>query len=92
MVVSEAMASALPVIVSREAGASELVTHGVDGYLLEACGDAAEVARYLDLLGNSAERRARLGAAARNRVASLSWDEIARQTLDVYRHVAAAGA
>jgi UDP-glucose:(heptosyl)LPS alpha-1,3-glucosyltransferase len=86
MVVSEAMACALPVIVSREAGASELIKHGVNGLLL-ADATVSELAQRMDSLERDRPWAAQLGCAARKRVESLSWDTVAQQTMGVYQEL-----
>ena len=84
MVVSEAMASGLPVIVSQEAGASELIQHGVNGLLLQDA-SVSELARQMEFLERDRSWAANLGCAARKSVEGLSWDTVACQTMAVYR-------
>jgi glycosyltransferase involved in cell wall biosynthesis len=86
MVVSEAMACALPVIVSREAGASELIKHGVNGLLL-ADATVSELAQRMDSLERDRPWAAKLGCAARKSVESLTWDTVAHQTMGVYQEL-----
>jgi glycosyltransferase involved in cell wall biosynthesis len=90
MVVSEAMASGLPVLTNRMAGAAELITDGVDGLLTERAWDAPAIAAILNRLDGDCELRMRLGAAARRRIEPLTWDRTAEETLGVYREVLAA--
>jgi UDP-glucose:(heptosyl)LPS alpha-1,3-glucosyltransferase len=85
MVVTEAMASGLPVIVSREAGASELIQDGVNGLLLNDASSVPELARHMDSLQRDRGWAAELGCAARKSVESLSWDVVAAQTEQVYK-------
>lgn len=89
MVVTEAMASALPVIVSREAGAAELVEHGKNGLVLDDFGDTEELAQKMALLIADSELAARLGTAARHTAEQYSWDAVAERTMAVYRRVLA---
>jgi glycosyltransferase involved in cell wall biosynthesis len=56
----EATRESLPVIASRVGGVSELVQHGVNGYLVRR-GDANELTCYLNLLLRDATHRASLG-------------------------------
>jgi UDP-glucose:(heptosyl)LPS alpha-1,3-glucosyltransferase len=86
MVVSEAMACGLPVIVSREAGASELIENGVNGWLLDDA-SVSELARRMECLERDRPRAAQLGCAARKSVEGLSWDTVARETMGVYREL-----
>jgi len=92
MVVTEAMACGLPVIVSREAGAAELIDHGVNGLLLDDFTNIDELARKMELLQHDRAYAARMGAAARRTAEKYSWDTIAEQTMQVYRRVLAQGA
>jgi len=87
MVVTEAMASGLPVIVSREAGASELIDPGRNGLLLEDFKDVEELSGKMRLLSEDRNLVRQLGAAARRTTEAYSWDEIAKRTMQVYEQV-----
>ena len=87
MVVSEAMACGLPVVVSREAGASELIEDGVNGLVLKDATSIAELAACMQLIAESPERAAQIGNAARQRVEPMSWDAVARQTMQFYEEL-----
>src|SRR3989441_2924725 len=50
MVIAEAMASGLPVITTREAGAAEWIAHDVSGILVENPTDATELAGHMSRL------------------------------------------
>jgi glycosyltransferase involved in cell wall biosynthesis len=83
LVVSEAMATGLPVIVGRDIGAAELITHGVNGLTVDpASADALHGA--LTRLSGSPELAARLGAAARQTAEQQTWDACAAATEAVY--------
>lgn len=84
MVVTEAMASGLPVIVSREAGASELIQHRQNGLLLSDVSDRSELAAHMQSLQQDRPWAAELGRAARKTVQPMSWDAVADQTMRVY--------
>jgi len=84
MVVSEAMACGLPVVVSQEAGASELIQHGINGMLLRDLTSEIELAQHMRYLCEDRARASRIGEAARKRVETLSWNVIAEQTMQVY--------
>lgn len=80
----EAMACGLPVVASAVGGLCEVVEEGVSG-LLVAPGDPAELASALTALAGSAERRAAMGAAGRERVVErFSMRAMARGTAQVY--------
>jgi UDP-glucose:(heptosyl)LPS alpha-1,3-glucosyltransferase len=87
MVVTEAMACGLPVVVSREAGASELIEPGVNGLLLDDAADIAQLAHHMNRLQDNPDWAAKLGRAARRTAEGLSWDAIAQQTMRVYEEV-----
>ena len=87
MVVAEAMACSLPVIVSREAGASELIEHAVNGILLEDFTNVDELAEKMELLQRDRVYAARIGAAGRRTVEQYSWDRVADETMQLYRRV-----
>lgn len=82
--VLEAMAHGRPVVATRVGGIPQLVEDGRTGYLVEP-GDPAGLRDALLRLLGDAELRARMGAAARDRVAGIcSWQRVTEQTLDAY--------
>lgn len=86
MVITEAMAAGLPVIVPHDAGAAELITQNVDGLLLSNWNNVAELEAYLNFLDDPKERE-RIGRAARKRVETWTWADGAERTLELYRRV-----
>ncbi len=87
MVITEAMASALPVITTRIAGASELITAGYDGVILNDSLNTDELAWHLEKLLNNRAMRAVMGFRARKKAEEYSWDKVAEKTEEVYRQV-----
>jgi UDP-glucose:(heptosyl)LPS alpha-1,3-glucosyltransferase len=87
MVVSEAMACGLPVIVSREAGASELIQHRVNGLLLDDLRNIQELADYMESVLRDRAWATEMGRAARVTVEPMSWDGVAEETMRVYKEV-----
>jgi len=87
LVITEAMASGLPVIVTSEAGAAELITHGEDGYVLDDPRSVGEFAACLEQLLDS-PRREEMGRRARATAEKHSWSACCRQLLDLYRVLA----
>lgn len=67
MSVLEAMAYGLPIITTRVGGIPELIRDGTDGWLIEP-GDRAALEEAMVALASDAGLRARLGAAARERI------------------------
>jgi UDP-glucose:(heptosyl)LPS alpha-1,3-glucosyltransferase len=89
MVITEAMASGLPVITTPMAGASELVTPGVDGLLVDSATDIDALSAAMRTLASDAALRARMSDAAVALMSRHGWDGVAEQTLNAYRrHIA----
>lgn len=86
MVVLEAMAHGLPVVVSSAAycGISSLLSHGADALLLDDPQDAAKLAATLEQVLGDETLRQQLGAQARAFAARYQWPDIARQQEAVY--------
>jgi UDP-glucose:(heptosyl)LPS alpha-1,3-glucosyltransferase len=80
----EAMACGLPVIVSRRAGVSEVITHGTDGLVLEDSEDAAALASLIHELYADDNLRQRLGANASKTALKYTWDGNAEQLRAVF--------
>lgn len=89
-VVLEAMAAAVPVVVSARAGAAEVVEEGTTGFVLQDPDDAATLARHLVALAGDEARRAAMGTAARAAAERYSWDQHFTKMLALYEQVAAA--
>ncbi|GAI64408.1 unnamed protein product, partial [marine sediment metagenome] len=87
LVIIEAMASGLPVITSRVAGAADLIIDGVNGLLLRAASDVNDLAAKIELLLSNAELRKAMGERARVTAEKFSWDQVAQKTLGVYHTV-----
>jgi glycogen synthase len=87
IVALEAMAARAPVIVSDTGGLSEIVEHGVDGLKCYP-GNAGSLADQLITLLQNEDYARRLAEKAYRKVESeYSWQEIARQTRNIYQHV-----
>ena len=87
LVITEAMASGLPVITSRSAGAAELIKDGETGVLLKDPENPGELQDKIFKLVRDADRRHKLGAAAAAFIKDYSWDTIMAKTSAVYRQV-----
>lgn len=80
LVVAEAMASGLPVLVSKTRGIEERIEDGVDSQFVEF--DAEDIAaKARRLIEDSALRQA-MGRAARQKAARYTWDHTAERFLD----------
>lgn len=90
LVVAQAMAMALPVVVTENTGAAELVTDGVEGFIIPAR-DTAMAADRLRLLAADPALRCTMGTRARERVtAGFSWNDYGDRARAVYRRIVAA--
>lgn len=89
LVVAEAMAHGLPVIVSREAGVNDLITPGESAWVLEDLRPQT-IAAALSALAGDEPLRGALGRGARRAASRRTWDDVARETMAVYERVAAA--
>jgi UDP-glucose:(heptosyl)LPS alpha-1,3-glucosyltransferase len=83
MVVLEAMASGLPVIVSANVGAKDLVEEGTNGFVLPDRLDADAAAGKIVLLLD-AQRSAAMGEAGRRTAQRHGWDRLAEEVAGVY--------
>lgn len=91
MVVLEAMAHALPVIVSnaRYCGFAEHLTEH-EALLIENPKDASEIADHIQTLVNNSSLRQSLARQAKQKARSISWDDTVEQTLLAYDKALAA--
>jgi UDP-glucose:(heptosyl)LPS alpha-1,3-glucosyltransferase len=86
MVVLEAMAHGLPVVVSSAAycGISGLLGHGVNALLLDDPRSAQTLGAALQLIAGDEDLRRQLGGQARIFAQGYRWEDIARQQEEVY--------
>jgi len=90
LVVLEAMASGLPVITTRANGATEPMTHGTEGLLLDDPADAGALWRAIASLSDPA-LRARMGRAGRKLALQHTIERNTAEILGVYHEIAAVG-
>jgi UDP-glucose:(heptosyl)LPS alpha-1,3-glucosyltransferase len=83
----EAMACGLPVIVSSQAGVSEVITHGVDGLILEDPRDAEALASMIGDLHRDAALRELLGKNAAQTAQRHTWDRNTEQLRAVIEQI-----
>ena len=84
MVITEAMASSLPVITSRSAGASEMISEGESGLLLDNPGDPHELSQKIKILLTDEANRKQIGKSARAAASIYNWSHVAEDTLQLY--------
>lgn len=85
MTVLEAMASQLPVIISHTVGAKDLVTEGVNGYVVEKNNITDISDRIIALL--NPEQRLKMGQAARRVAKRRSWTNMAMELTEIYESI-----
>ena len=88
MVVLEAMAARLPVILSANVGAKDLVEEGLNGFVLPDGRDAAAVAGKILLLLDE-NRRAAMGGAGFRTASTHTWERLAGEVGKVYEEAIA---
>ena len=86
MVVLEAMAASLPVLVSDRVGAKDLVRDGINGFVVPADAGPEEIARRLASLLPE-EVRERMGRAARETAREHTWDAAAARVAAIYEEL-----
>lgn len=81
----EALASGLPVIVTNTGGSAELVTDGVNGFVITRDPEAIREATKRLLLDEPL--RQKMGAASRARAEEQSWETVAEEYKKVYQEI-----
>ena len=84
LVVLEAMAAGLPVVISSNVGAADLVIHGGTGFILPDNPTAQDMTASLIRLMNPELRRS-MGEAARQVARNHDWDKVADKMAKIYR-------
>lgn len=85
LVIGQAMAAGLPVVASEATGAEELITDGVEGFIVPT-GDEAGLAQALDRLLADKDLACTMGDAAWRRMQSLGgWDRYGENALALYQ-------
>jgi UDP-glucose:(heptosyl)LPS alpha-1,3-glucosyltransferase len=90
MVVLEAMAASLPVLVSDRVGARDLVRDGVDGFVIPLDAGPEEIAGRLALLF-AGDARERMGRDARETALANGWDAAAARIAAIYGELLSQG-
>lgn len=84
---AEAMACGLPVVVSREAGVSEIVTDGEDALVLQDPTNAEELAGLIRRVYEDAELRWHLAENATRTMQEYTWERNAHQLAQLFEEV-----
>lgn len=88
LVVAEALACGLPVIVSREAGITELLEDRRSAWLVRA-GSLEDCTEALHMLSSDRRMLAEFATAAKEAAGQRTWDDVAAETMALYEKVAA---
>ena len=88
MVVLEAMAAGLPVIISSNVGAKDLVQEGKNGFVISNTADSDYIAAKIALLCDENSRRP-LAQNAYQTATQNTWDSVAEKYLAVYANILA---
>jgi glycosyltransferase involved in cell wall biosynthesis len=88
MAIVEAMATAVPPVTTRGAGAADVIANEESGFVLAEPLDVDLLAATLDRLAADPGLRDRIGQAARKRAQSLTWDEHGRKVEAAMRSIA----
>ena len=81
--VLEAMAASLPVVVSGNVGAKDLVRQGINGFVIEDRTDINSVSEKIGLLLNR-EARMKMGEAAHETALNNTWKSVAKKYEHIY--------
>jgi glycosyltransferase involved in cell wall biosynthesis len=84
LVVSEAMSTGLPVIVSENTGMADLITDGREGYVVPIR-DSRAIAEKLTFLYENRDQLATMGAAAIATARSVDWNNYQKVCADFYK-------
>jgi len=83
MAVLEAMAAGLPVVITQKVGARDLLTDGVQGFILKDPPKPIDLAAKIALLLDP-ERRTKMGEKARATALEHTWDRVADEMEEIY--------
>lgn len=86
LVTLEAAAAGLPLLVTRVNGTEELVSDGVNGWLVER--DAASIAQRLGELREDPQLRAAMARAARASAERYGWESVVESSVALYERLA----
>jgi glycosyltransferase involved in cell wall biosynthesis len=84
----EAMACGLPVITSINNGGSQIITEGVDSFVLKDPNDAVTLARHLKSLHEHPDLRLRIGENARRTAEAYTWERHAEGVWELLNEAA----
>lgn len=83
IVLLEAMASGKPIVATTVGGIPEIITDGLEGFLVEY-GNHEELAKKILILLSDNNMREKMGNSGKQKVRNYTWINIAKQTCQVY--------
>ncbi len=87
LVVTEAMAAAKPVIVSKQVGTSEIIQNGINGIVIDQS-KPEQIAKQIEILMNNPKLRKEIGQNAYEYIKNnLSWERYAKSMERVFQRV-----
>lgn len=87
LVITEAMTMELPVITTSLAGASELISNGETGMIVDDPADADDIASKMKTLVDDRDFSRKMGKRARKAVSENTWDRVSEKYADVIRSI-----
>ena len=84
LVVMEAMAAGLPVIISGRVGARDIITSGLNGLILPDHPNSSDMAEALSLLMDPG-RRKEIGENAKKESLKHNWDSVVHKMAQLYK-------
>jgi len=86
MTVLEAMAASLPVIISSNVGAKDLVKEGINGFVIDDTNNADMICEKISVMLDS-KARITMAKEACNTASNNSWDTVAKRVENIYEEV-----
>lgn len=78
----EALAAGLPLLATDTGGTEELITDGVNGFVLKMK-NAEDIAEKLEILINDEELRKKMGAESRRKAENMGWQHVAEKYISL---------
>lgn len=85
-VLVEAMALGKPIVASNAGGIPDLVTHGKNGFLVPPK-NPRELAKYIQILLEDKEKRAKMGLAGKQMALNFSKETMVKKIAELYQHL-----
>jgi len=86
-VMLEALASGLPIVSTDVSGAVDVITHGINGYIVEKRNPSKLAEAILNTIGNKT-KLSKMSSAAREKSEGFGWDSVATKMVDAYGRIA----